>query len=421
MRKNLFLIALLALLPVSSIAQTTLEEIAATPEKAGGIYFAYPYTDAENTPAPKGYKPFYVSHYGRHGSRYLISENDYTDLRDRLIDADENNALTPLGKDVLRRLNLAYEEAKGRAGELTPLGNRQHHDIATRLYQGYPEIFTDDADITATSTVVMRCAHSMFAFTEGLKEQNPRLNIPRESSEATMYYMNHHVPECGLTASKQGPWYQEWRRFNEANLSGDRLVASLFADKEYSDTWIDPMKLLDQVYRLAIDMQNAETPVKFTDLLTDEELYKLWQSSNFSFFARNSSYSPAGNSHLDCSKTLIQNIVDSADKYVESGKNGATLRFGHDGNITPLTAQLRLKGCFTDETEPEKVCATWSDYKISPMGANLQIIFFKNKAGDVIAKLLLNEREIAVDGLPTDSYPYYKWSDLREHLVKAAK
>lgn len=23
-----------------------------------------------DTPAPKGYKPFYVSHYGRHGSRY---------------------------------------------------------------------------------------------------------------------------------------------------------------------------------------------------------------------------------------------------------------------------------------------------------------------------------------------------------------
>lgn len=421
MRKSLFIIALLALAPVSSIAQTTLEEIAATPEKAGGIYYAYPYYDAENTPAPKGYKPFYISHYGRHGSRYLISENDYTDLRDRLMHADANNALTPLGKDVLGRLDLAYKEAKGRAGELTPLGNRQHHDIATRMYQAYPEVFVDDAEISATSTTVMRCAHSMFAFTEGLKEQNPALKIPRESSNATMYYMNAHVPECGQMASKEGPWYQTWRRFNEANLSGDRLAASLFSDKEYVDTWIDPMKLLDQVYRLAIDMQNAETPVKFTDLLTDEELYNLWKSSNFSFFARNSSYAPAENAHLDCSKTLIQNIIDSADAYVDGGKTGATLRFGHDGNITPLTGQLRLKGCYTGETEPEGVCATWSDYRISPMGANLQIVFFRNKQGDVLAKVLLNEREIAVDGVPTDSYPYYKWSDLRAHLVKAAQ
>ena len=28
-----------------------------------------------DTPAPKGYKPFYISHYGRHGSRYHWTVN----------------------------------------------------------------------------------------------------------------------------------------------------------------------------------------------------------------------------------------------------------------------------------------------------------------------------------------------------------
>ncbi len=34
-----------------------------------------------DTPAPKGYKPFYVSHYGRHGSRYHWTDRSRGRLR----------------------------------------------------------------------------------------------------------------------------------------------------------------------------------------------------------------------------------------------------------------------------------------------------------------------------------------------------
>ena len=29
-----------------------------------------------NAPAPKGYTAFYISHYGRHGARYIYSETN---------------------------------------------------------------------------------------------------------------------------------------------------------------------------------------------------------------------------------------------------------------------------------------------------------------------------------------------------------
>lgn len=58
-------------------AQTSKEEMFSTIEKTGGVYWAYPLDFAPQTRAPKGYKPFYVSHYGRHGSRYLIGDRDY--------------------------------------------------------------------------------------------------------------------------------------------------------------------------------------------------------------------------------------------------------------------------------------------------------------------------------------------------------
>ena len=39
------------------------------PNRAGVNTHIYEFIDEVYTPAPKGYKPVYLSHYGRHGSR----------------------------------------------------------------------------------------------------------------------------------------------------------------------------------------------------------------------------------------------------------------------------------------------------------------------------------------------------------------
>lgn len=410
------IMAALIAAPAMMWGQTTIDEIRLTPEKAGGIYYAYPVSESLNTPAPKGYKPFYISHYGRHGSRYLISDNDYRVVVDRLRDADAHGALTPLGRDVLARLDTVWLEARGRGGELTPLGNRQHHDIATRMYKAYPEVFAPGAELYASSTVVMRCAHSMFAFIEGLKEQDPSLVIPRESGQRNMDFLNYHSPESGPYSSHEGPWYQTWKRFRAEQTKPDRLVASIFSDADYVNTWVDPTEFMRQMYWVAVDMQNMETPVTFMDVFTPEELYDLWQVFNFNFFACNSSYAPADGHFTANARNLVRDIVAGADACIaRADGHGATFRFGHDGNIIPLTALLKLDNCYTDETDPAKLAQSWTDFKISPMASNLQIVFFKNKQGDIIAKLMLNEREIALP-VATDIFPFYRWSDLRKYL-----
>ena len=50
-------------------AQTAREEIAADRNKAGGIYCLYAAPKDAPVPAPKGFKPFYISYFGRHGAR----------------------------------------------------------------------------------------------------------------------------------------------------------------------------------------------------------------------------------------------------------------------------------------------------------------------------------------------------------------
>ncbi|MBR3527632.1 MAG: hypothetical protein IKN88_07650 [Bacteroidales bacterium] len=45
------------------------------------------------------------------------------------------------------------------------------------------------------------------------------------------------------------------------------------------------------------------------------------------------------------------------------------------------------------------------------------MIFYKNRQGDVIVKMLRNEKETVIPRLPTFDGPYYKWKDLREYLA----
>ncbi|MDE7472699.1 MAG: histidine-type phosphatase, partial [Muribaculaceae bacterium] len=105
---------------LTSHGQTTRETMLADPIKCAGVYAPYPDTLWQLTPVPDGYEAFYVSHYGRHGSRYLINETDYTNVYNALDRARQTGQLTPRGLEVYDIVAAATDEARGRAGELSP-------------------------------------------------------------------------------------------------------------------------------------------------------------------------------------------------------------------------------------------------------------------------------------------------------------
>lgn len=414
------LIGLFALTCLTGYSQKARQEVADTPEKAGGVYYAYPVTESANTPAPKGYTPFYVSHYGRHGSRYLIADQDYRNVIDVMRKAHDAGKLSPLGEDTYTKLLDVWEEAEGRGGELTPLGARQHHDIAQRMYRAYPQAFAKDAEITAASTQVMRCAHSMFNFIEGLKELDPSLVIPKESNARNMKYLCYSEPPSWEFNDNKGrlPWKQEYEKWREGKVKPDRLMSSLFNDERYITQNIFTDELMWGLYWIAVDMQNMETQADFLSLFTADELYDLWEAVNASFYIKNSSYPRSDGLNVDNAKNLMRNILNTADDYVNNGKHGATLRFGHDGNIVPLAALMRFTGCHGYSAGLDDIADVWQSYNISPMASNMQMVFFKNKQGDVIVKFMMNEKEIAID-MPSDIFPFYRWNDVRNYLREA--
>ena len=81
----------------------------ADPRKAYGTDYPYEFTTAKLTKAPRGYKPFYISHYGRHGSRYYWNAFLYRELDSLLTIAHQRQQLTAEGEAFYRKFEAAKD------------------------------------------------------------------------------------------------------------------------------------------------------------------------------------------------------------------------------------------------------------------------------------------------------------------------
>ena len=409
---------LFSLFTLFGYAQTTQEEIYSNIEKSGSVYYAYPDINESYTPAPKGYKPFYISHYGRHGSRYLIGDNDYLTIMETLAKADSVGFLTETGKDVRKRLDIVWKDAEGQGGELTPMGYRQHRGIADRMYHNFPEVFKGQRQISARSTVVVRCVLSMTAFCETLKGLNPKLEFTYGSGERYMRYLNHWNKEAREFTSDQSAWRADYRQFRKEHIRPERLMKLLFTNQNYVKQHINAEDLMMGLYWVASDMQNTELDLSFYDLFEKEELFNIWQVINYGHYVCNGTC-PWGKEIVQRTFIpLLENILNSADEAINNTSVAATLRFGHDGNVMPLTGLLQLENCYNEENNSADFYKVWSDFKIVPMAANVQMIFFrKDKSDDILVKFMLNEKEVSIP-LESDVKPYYHWKDVEKFYRK---
>ena len=340
-------------------------------EKMGGVYYAYPVTETTMLAAPEGYEPFYISHYGRHGSRWLPNDKRYTWVNRQFKD---KNRLTKLGKDVRKRLEKIWKNAEGNGGLLTPLGGRQHRQIARRMYQNFPQLFTAEAHITAHSSTVNRCKTSMENFVAELKAQNPSIKIDPITREEDMAWIAYKSKEQN---------YLEHSFDWPLPISTDRFINALFTDASHLSK-SNREKLLSELHTIASDMQDVELKVSLYDIFTEEELKTVYNLNN------------------------RRMTLHNGDEIMNRGDIGADLRFGHDTNLYRL---MTLMGIDTKDKPMDELL---------PMAANLQMIFYKNAQGRVLVQLLHNEHPATISNLsPLTSYllPLYYWEDLKQHVA----
>ena len=410
---------------LTSFAQTAKEEIYADILKSGSNYMAYQAPTKALTKAPKGYEPFYMSHYGRHGSRWLINENDYTSVIRVFRRANELGKLTPLGKEALAKLERFIPTTKGRLGELSDIGELQHHGIGRRMTENFPEIFSGkDAEVDARSTVVVRCILSMTAECEELTAFNPQMKMHNDVSESYQYYLNHNFSQRLKDASRnRGSIVDEYKK---KYTHPERFCRALFNDESYwSDEDFRPRSFMRAVFNVITNMQSHGNGEDMWNLFTTEECYDLWKIVNIDWYLGYGAAPQTGGIMQFNQADLLHNIIETTDTVMASKtfKNGATLRFGHEVCVMPLACLLELDTCGRQVQDLDHLEDYWVNYRIYPMACNIQLVFYrskKQKDAPVLVKALLNEKEATLP-VPTDQYPYYKWDDLRAYYVKKLK
>ena len=218
---KLFISAFALCLSVVVSAQQAREDFRKDINLSASGYKAYPGPQKALTPAPDGYTPYYISHYGRHGSRYLINPMDYERPYKALKKLADASMLTDKGLEVLDKVGQIREEARGREGELTQLGAEQHRGIAKRIFERFPEVFKGKTCIDAKSTTVIRCIISMENALLQFASMNPELSFKHDASHHDMYYMSQ-TDSVLKVLKKQGTDSQEFKDFSDKHRGGER-------------------------------------------------------------------------------------------------------------------------------------------------------------------------------------------------------
>ena len=390
--------------------------------KFAGSVYEYIAPTEPLTPAPKGFKPVYLTHFGRHGSRFLDNASNYDRPYNILKEADDAGALTDFGKDVLRRVGIIRAEADQRAGDLTPKGMQQHRDIARRMVENYPELFKNGKTIMARSTTSHRVLVSEYSALMQIIRMRPKIRIDYDSSNHDEPWMYTEDRAVSAHKRKINAAVQE---FNQRHTHPERLMKALFKDPAY----ITDVQGRDQsgslyssLYDLASYAQGSDPGVDLKDVFTYDEWYDLFLINNMRWYSQGG-YSPLTDNVVPYGHCVtLQNFIDFADDALAGNGVSVMLRFGHEVTLMSFFSLLDLNGSGYSTDDLESVADHWVAYDLAHMGGNVQWVFFRDRKGDVIVKFLMNEEEATLpesvpfyrDGKGREQKPYYRWEDVRK-------
>lgn len=406
--KKILLFSVVAVICVFTYAQrlNILDEVKANPQKSYGTDYPYTFDAPELTKAPKGYKPFYISHYARHGSRYYWNNSLYLELDTIMTEAHDRHLLTPDGEKFYEQYKALYPEFMAGMGELTRVGWDQHQAIARKMYESFPEVFKKGGTIRAISSTTGRCIISMSAFCQAMVQCNPKIDIYEQASRATLPGVKPDADDNPYRVRAPRANAQlDMTNFNPETpqvASPDEIVARLFTSTEGLSR--SSRRIYSNLKNLYTSLPSIGHEELLVGLFKPEELTANWERTNLNSY-RN------WYRDINVMKPIVQDILDQAKMVIDGECNDiASLRFGHDTNLGPLNIVMGInmpKGGVTDASQLKYY---FQDFQIGKAG-NLQFIFYKSKKNpEILVKCLQNGYEVQLP-LDTDCYPYYKWSD----------
>ena len=407
---NLAAILLAAVLGIQTYGPAA-QMLREDPDRSGVNTHVYEFKDDKVTRAPRGYTPFYILHYGRHGSRTDTKVESYLAVEDILSRAKEGGFLSEAGDSLLSETKQVIAAHGGNPGHLTRRGELEERELARRIFKKYRPVFRRGSrNIRVKSSNVPRVLVSMACFTGELSKKAPKLDFTIETGEMIFAWINNSPSAEHKTA---------------ALALQDSMIKAIRVDSVsiYERLFTDPAKgkelapdadeFQHQIWttgRIATSSGLENNPLRF---LPEEVVYKWWDVTNRYFYVRHSRSVEFWDNRMKQTVPLIEKVFQFADDALASRKVSADLLFGHDYPLLAMAAWFGVEGV-GDRLSFEEIPEKWSDPTNIPLASNMQMVFFKSrkKGAPILVKFVYNGRERKLDGLEPVGGVFYKWDDL---------
>ncbi len=370
----------------------------------------YEYLPTAETPVPKGFKPFYISHYGRHGSRSDWSGKSYPLVQEKFTLARQAGLLTPDGEASLDRIDEIIRLHNGMDGRLTRRGALEHRQIAGRMYSKYRKTVFGDKKrmkVRAGSSMTQRCIVSMAAFTGELLSRSPKLDVWWDCGKTIQII--YSTNDSKRIKDEAGKLIKAHKKAHNPDTAA--FIARMFNDPAAARRIIgDPVKLLNAYIYMACICGSWDLDDYMLRCLTEEDRYWYAENTGLNMYMRQCNSIEFGDERMELEEHLLDDVIDKAEEAIDGGNVCADLRFGHDYQLLAFCSRIGIRGIA--ERRTAETIKGWRSYLYTPFAGNLQMVFYRNKAGEVLVKFYINEREATTMLLPGG--PYYRWEDFKK-------
>lgn len=382
-----------------------------------GSQTLYVKVDENYTKEPEGFTPFYINHLGRHGARYLSSSKSIDKILNELIEASERKELTPLGEELLKDVLQLKNSEEGKYGLLSQIGKDMEFGIGKRMYKNYPQVFKENREILAEATYVKRTQESMNeflkTFKENISEDNVKTKINKKADPILRFFdLNLEYIEF----KENGDWKTMLNSFQNRSKIYLEITNRIFKSKDMLSAK-NSLKFTTDLYGLYTNQYDIGENVGLSKYFTQEELKYFWANKNLSMYLEKGPSSVGQNLPMDISFALLEDFLSTSENAIKNENIAANLRFAHAETVVPFASLLKIDFASKQTNDLNNVENIWKDYEVSPMGVNIQWIFYKNEKNDILVKMLYNEKEINFP-IESNMKPYYKWDDVRKYYEK---
>lgn len=384
-----------------------------------GSMALYDFDSVEPSALPDSLTPVHVSYLARHGARYLTSENKISGVEKYLLAASAGGTLTRRGKECLNLLDEIRRKSAGKWGMLSERGISEELLLGRELAEMYPAVFQcENARVEAVSSYVPRVVETMDHLLLPVLRKYPGIHVSTASGREYDYLTRFFdTSEEYVEWRKNGEWREAYDRFVADSIPAGPALRLVGEKSGLNESELKDLSL--KLYGTLQGLRAMGMAAPSTKWMSVDEYRLCWEATNlmkyFEYSMSSLSTVPV-KSAADVVMAFLRQLT-----LIENAGTGQAPEapafygiFGHAETLLPVFSLMGIGGADALPLDYADLPKEWSNAVLTPLGANLEIVYARGGSGKLYAGMRLNGRNIPPLG---DGRKIVAASELRKHLL----